>query len=317
MSSSMCEPMKILLLSKKVNPVDFLSEDILDKISKITQESPRKNISRKGRSPKTGIKSTKVSFKKKAESFDDAMRMKIVADLNKLTDSNYEAIAKNIDAVYNRISSEQKPEILKLIIENASKQHIFAKEYLHMFKDLTNVGPEDSKYGLDILKEIVDTHKSLILEEITNGETYDDFCEANKKKYSRIGTSVVLGEASNYGLIPHAVLAQHAMNLIQTMSTIRENSGTVPRETTETQVGCVLKFFRVVAKTKIAKEGFQKCLKEFEKMLDTEKKEKKLGPKSRFAIMDFIDDMKKLHTDETKKVYRPRILSQNSVLKKT
>lgn len=313
----MSGPMKILILSKKVNPIDYLTDETIMNISNITQESPRKNVNRKNRTPRSTIKPTKVSFKKKAESFDDAMRMKIVADLNKLSDSNYETISKNIDAVYTRISPEQKPEILKLIIENASKQHIFAKEYIHIFKDLTSGGPDDNKYGLDILKEIVDTHKSIILEEITNGETYDDFCEANKKKYSRIGTSVVLGEASNYGLIPHAVLAQHAMNLIKTMVLIRNQSGKVPRETTETQVGCVLKFFRIVAKTKIAKEGFQKCLKEIEGFLELEKKEKKLNPKSKFAIMDFIDDMKKLHTEETKKVYRPKMISRGNILKKS
>lgn len=313
----MSGPMKILILSKKVNPIDYLTDETIMNISNITQESPRKNVNRKNRTPRSTIKPTKVSFKKKAESFDDAMRMKIVADLNKLSDSNYETISKNIDAVYTRISPEQKPEILKLIIENASKQHIFAKEYIHIFKDLTSGEPDDNKYGLDILKEIVDTHKSIILEEITNGETYDDFCEANKKKYSRIGTSVVLGEASNYGLIPHAVLAQHAMNLIKTMVLIRNQSGKVPRETTETQVGCVLKFFRIVAKTKIAKEGFQKCLKEIEGFLELEKKEKKLNPKSKFAIMDFIDDMKKLHTEETKKVYRPKMISRGNILKKS
>lgn len=281
----------ILLLSRTINPLDHLSSDVIVALKRIQQESPRKSVPQKNTSKKNTIQ--KTTFKKKAESFDDAMRMKIIADLNKLSDKNYDVILKQIQALYSRISDDQKPWALRLIVDNSTKQHIYAGEYMRLFMDITKDTPEDRSLGSSILQESVNQHEEKILTEITNGESYDDFCEANKVKTSRIGLSIVIGEACNLGLIPPNVIGQHAINLLQTMQKIRDKSDTTSKEAIENQTECVLQFFKTIAKTKITRDGFQKCISDFETILEEEKKEKKLNPKARFALMDFVDEMKK------------------------
>jgi hypothetical protein len=308
-------PSDILILSRTINPKEYLSDTILRSLSEIKVESPRKNTVRKTprRNDNRRDPVKKTTFKKKAESFDDAMRMKIVADLNKLTDKNYDVIQKQIHALYSRISSELKGNVLKLIIENSTKQHIYAKEYMRMFMDLIKDVQEERTLGSKILHETMSTHIRTILTELTNGESYDDFCEANKVKVSRIGLSIVIGEASNLNMISPQNVGQHAINLLQTMEKIRENASTINKEAIDNQTECVLMYFRVIAKTKILREGFQKCIMGFDQILQREKAEKKLNPKSRFALMDFVDEMKKNHEkakkeEERKKsnVYIPR-----------
>lgn len=303
-------PTQILVLSRTITPKEYLTEKTLESISKIRGESPRKNIPSKNVSArKTFVK--KTEFKKKAESFDDAMRMKIVADLNKLTDKNYPVIVKEIQALYSRISNELKSNVLKLIVENSTKQHIYAKEYMRMYMDLTKDSPEERKMGESILQETVDTHEKIILTDITDGDSYDDFCEANKVKVSRIGLSIVIGESCNLGMIPPMVIGQHAMNLLQTMDKIRSTSNEENKVAVGNQTECVLRFFRTVAKTKISRDGFQKCISGFKDILDKEKVDKKLNPKARFALMDFIDDMTKMYAESKANVYVPKNVARN------
>ena len=167
--------------------------------------------------------------------------------------------------------------------------------------DLTKGSQEERALGGGILLETMRSHEKMILDTLSNGDTYDDFCEANKIKDTRIGMSIMLGEACNLGMIPPGVIGQHAMNLLQTMEKIRDNAKDTNREAIENQTECVLQFFRTIAKTKIIREGFQKCITAFKEILQKEKDEKKLNPKSRFALMDFVDDMNKLYSEEKAK----------------
>jgi hypothetical protein len=297
------QPFEILLLSRNITPSEHLSEEVIVSLGKIQVEGPRKSLPRKNRSSRTNKKQPvqKTTFKKKAESFDDAMRMKIVADLNKLTDKNYEVIMTEIQKLYSRISEELKGNILRLIIENSTKQHIYSKGYMRMFMDLTKGSPEERKMGSSLLLETMNSHEKTIFNDLSNGESYDDFCEANKVKISRIGMSIMLGESCNLGMIPAQVIGQHAINLLQIMDKIRTHAKDTNREAVENQTECVLQFFRTIAKTKITRDGFQKCIAGFIQILQKEKKEKKLNPKSRFALMDFVDDMKRMYTEEKKK----------------
>jgi hypothetical protein len=309
-------PSQVLVLSRKISPNDYLSSDVLSLLNSIQVENPRKSLPRKtqnSRNRRHDNTSKKTSFKKKAESFDDAMRMKIVADLNKLTDKNYDVIVKQIQALYSRISEDLKGNVLKLIIENSTKQHMFACEYMRMYMDLIKDTKKEQILGTKILQEELTNHISTIFTEITNGENYDDFCNANKLKETRIGLSIMLGEACNLGMIRPQTIGQHALNLLKSMDKIRENASSTNRETVENQTECVIQFFKTIAKTKILRDGFQSCISDFEKLLHLEKTEKKLNPKARFALMDFLDDMKKLHTkakqaEDRKKanVYVPR-----------
>lgn len=297
-------PSDILIISRTIVPQEHLPEDVIVSLNKIQLENQRKQVSRKNTSSRNKRLNNKSSFKKKAESFDDAMRMKIVADLNKISDKNYDVIVEEIQKLYSRISQDLKKDILKMIIDNSTKQHIYAKEYVRMFMDLTKESKEERAVGGGLLLEAINNHEKLILDTLSNGESYDDFCEANKVKTSRIGLSIMIGEACNLGMIPPVTIGQHAMNLIQTMEKIRNNAKDINRETVENQTECVLQFFRTIAKTKIAKDGFQKCITTLKDILQMEKMEKKLNPKARFALMDFVDDMDKLYVAEKAKIER-------------
>ena len=287
-------------------PLEHLSGDLIVSLGKIKVESPRKQLSRKHGSSHTSNKRSaqKTNFKKKAESFDDAMRLKIVADLNKMTDKNYSVIVDEIQKLYSRISHDLKGDILKMIIDNSTKQHIYSKEYVRMFMDLTKDSKEERALAGSLLVEAMKNHEKTILDQLSNGDSYDDFCEANKVKDSRIGLSIMIGESFNFGMVTPAMIGQHALNLLQTMEKIRDNAKDINRESVENQTECVLQFFRTIAKTKIIREGFQKCITKFREILSVEKIEKKLNPKSRFAIMDFIEDMDKLLIREKAKVDR-------------
>lgn len=309
-------PFHILVLSRKISPDEYLSESVYQSLNKIQVESPRKCLPRKAhnsRNKRDDTSSKKTSFKKKAESFDDAMRMKIVADLNKLSDKNYDVIVKQIQALYSRISDELKGNVLNLIIENSTKQHIYTSEYMRMYMDLIKDSEKDKEVGLQIINDTMNDHIKTILTNITNGDNYDEFCEANKLKVIRIGMSIVVGEACNLGMISPQNIGAHALKLIGTFEDVRNNVPKENRETVENQTECIIQFFRTIAKTKILRDGFQMCIGKFETILGVEKKEKKMNPKSRFALMDFLDDMKKLHSEaktmeERKKanVYVPR-----------
>lgn len=236
----------------------------------------------------------KPIIKKKATSFDQAMKQKIMSELNKISQQNYKEIFDSIDAIYGRLSSEEHPWVLHLILENASVQHVFAELYVSLFRELVEKNRDDRDMAKEIIVEFYKEHREKILTNVSNGENYDDFCEANKLKTSLIGLSIVLGEAANQVLVPPQEVGNHAISLVKILGEIREKSAGVPKETTENGVTCVLEFFKVIGKTKAGKPGFQDCLRGIDEILKVEKIEKKLTPKARFAIMDFVDEMKKL-----------------------
>jgi hypothetical protein len=240
---------------------------------------------------KAGDVLKKPAFKKKVDSFDDAMKNKIVSDLNKISQQNYESVLKNIVGVYSRIADDERPWALRLIITNATRQHVFADLYVSLYRDIVKSSPEDKVTAEKILQEFLNQHKETILTELSNGDNYDEFCEANKVKTSRIGLSIFLAEASNINMIPPEIIGKHAAVLVDVLDTIRLNASTIPKESSENQVDCVLKFFTIVAKTKLSRSGFQICLKKINDLSETERKEKKLSPKGRFAIMGFVEDM--------------------------
>ena len=241
----------------------------------------------------------KPIIKKKATSFDQAMKQKIMSELNKISQQNYKEIFDSIDAIYGRLSSEEHPWVLHLVLENASVQHVFAELYVSLFRELVEKNKDDKDMAKEIIVEFYKEHREKILTNVSNGENYDDFCEANKLKTSLIGLSIVLGEAANQVLVPPQEVGTHAMSLVKILGEIREKSTDVPKETTENGVTCVLEFFKVIGKTKAGKPGFQDCLRGIDELLKVEKTEKKLTPKARFAIMDFVDEMKKLSPPST------------------
>jgi len=241
----------------------------------------------------------KPIIKKKATSFDQAMKQKIMSELNKISQQNYKEIFDSIDAIYGRLSSEEHPWVLHLILENASVQHVFAELYVSLFRELVEKNKDDKEMAKEIIVEFYKEHREKILTNVSNGENYDDFCEANKLKTSLIGLSIVLGEAANQVLVPPQEVGTHASSLVKILGEIREKSTDVPKETTENGVTCVLEFFKIIGKTKAGKPGFQECLRGIDEILKVEKTEKKLTPKARFAIMDFIDEMKKLSPPST------------------
>lgn len=236
----------------------------------------------------------KPVIKKKATSFDQAMKQKIMSELNKISEQNYKEIFDSVDAIYGRLSSEEHPWVLHLVLENASVQHVFAELYVTLFRELIAKNKDDTDMARDIITDFYKEHREKILTNVSNGENYDDFCEANKLKTSLIGLSIVLGEAANQNLVLPQEVGTHAISLVKILGEIRDKSTDVPKETTENGVTCVLEFFKIVGKTKAGKPGFQECLRGIDELLTVEKTDKKLTPKARFAIMDFVDEMKKL-----------------------
>jgi hypothetical protein len=235
----------------------------------------------------------KPNFKKKVESFDEAMKNKVVSEMNKISPQNYDSVLQSLIGVYSRIADEEHPWVFRLILTNATRQHVFAELYINLYKDIMGTSSEDKNAGEKILQEFLDQHKETILSELSNGDNYDDFCEANKLKTSRIGLSIFLAEASNKDLIPINVIGAHAVKLVEIIEEIRANAVKISKESTENQIECVIRFFTLLAKTKLGRAGFRGCVENIGKILTREKEEKKLSPKSRFAIMDFVEDMDK------------------------
>lgn len=262
----------------------------------------------------------KPSLKPKPKSFDDAMKQKIVADLNKVTPQNYEMILKSLRGICSRLSDDEHPWALRLILENATRQHVFATTYVRLYKDIASDRKKDIQTANDILTEFMEGHKTTILTSVDNGENYDEFCAANKMKTQLAGHSIVLAEAANMGIIPLANLGPHAVGLVGILGKIIQASDdkekAIPKETTENGVKCIIDFFRTLAKTKADKEGFQKCIASIGGLLDKEMKEKHLSPKGRFALMDFVDEMKKAVQESVraKTVYRPGMFKSKVVV---
>ena len=240
-----------------------------------------------------GGASKKPNFKKKVESFDEAMKNKVVSEMNKISEQNYDSVLQSLIGVYSRIADEEHPWVFRLILTNATRQHVFAELYINLYKDIMGTSSEDKLVGEKILQEFLDQHKETILSELSNGDNYDDFCEANKLKTSRVGLSIFLAEASNKDLIPINVIGVHATKLVEVVEEIRGNASKISKESTENQIECVLRFFSLLSKTKIGRAGFRGCVENIGKILVTEKEEKKLSPKARFAIMDFVEEMDK------------------------
>ena len=253
----------------------------------------------------------KPSIKPKPTSFDDAMKQKIVGDLNKVTPQNYDSILKSLHGVCSRLSDDEHPWALRLILENATRQHVFATTYVRLYKDIAKSRSEDVKTANEILTEFMTVHIEKILTSIDNGDNYDEFCAANKMKTKLAGHSIVLAEAANIGIVPLSILGPHATGLVGVLGTIIESANNktkeIPRETTENGKKCILDFFKTLAKTKADKEGFQKCVISIRSIVDQEKKDKYLSPKARFALMDFVEEMTKAIVDikRSKTVYRP------------
>ena len=260
----------------------------------------------------------KPSLKPKPTSFDDAMKQKIVGDLNKITPANYDTILKSLRGICSRLSDDEHPWALRLILENATRQHVFATTYVRLYKDIAADRATDIKIANDILTEFMVGHCDAILTGIDNGDNYDEFCAANKIKTKLAGHSIVLAEAANMGIIPIQNLGPHAVNLVavlgKVVSLADDKEKAIPKETTENSIKCILDFFVTLSKTKADKEGFQKCISAIDELLVTEKKEKHLSPKARFALMDFVDEMNKLikETEKAKKVYRPGMFTNSS-----
>lgn len=253
----------------------------------------------------------KPSLKPKPTSFDDAMKQKIVSDLNKITPGNYDVILKSMRGICSRLSDDEHPWALRLILENATNQHVFATTYVQLYKDIATDRPQDTQTANDILAEFMESHRAMILKDVNNGKDYDDFCAANKMKTQLTGHSIVLAEAVNMGIIPLPKLGEHAVSLVSVLQSVICMAGDpslgIPKETTENSVQCIAEFFRTLSKTKADKDGFQKCIHSIGEQLEQEKTDKKLSPKARFALMDFMDDMNKTIQDamRAKTVYRP------------
>lgn len=254
----------------------------------------------------------KPVLKKKATSFDEAMKQKITTELNKISPTNYQAILNSIDAIYGRLSDDEHEWALRLIMENASHQHIFAEQYVNLYKDLIIKNNKDMKLANTLLVSFMNEHKNIILTNIDNGDNYDEFCKANKQKVSSIGMSVLLGEVVNKNMIPVEDVAKHAIAMIETLKDIRSKATDVPKETTENSINCVLQFFTVVSKTKLTKPGFKDCVSRIHEFMDEEIKDRKMSPKARFSVMNFVEDIEKLikEKDVPATLYRPSHLSQ-------
>ena len=254
----------------------------------------------------------KPVLKKKATSFDEAMKQKITTELNKISPTNYDTILRSIDAIYGRLSDDEHEWALRLIMENASHQHIFAEQYVNLYKDLIIKNNKDMKLANTILVQFMNDHREIILTNIDNGDNYDEFCKANKQKVSSIGMSVLLGEVVNKNMIPVEDVAKHAISMIETLKHIRSIAADVPKETTENSINCVLQFFTVVSKTKVTKSGFKECVSRIREFMVEETKDRKMSPKARFSVMNFVDDIEKLikEKDVPATLYRPSHLSQ-------
>lgn len=261
----------------------------------------------------------KPSLKPKPTSFDEAMKQKIVGDLNKVSPTNYEMILKSLRGICSRLSDDEHPWALRLILENATRQHVFATTYVRLYKDIASDREKDIKTANEILTEFMEGHRDAILTSIDNGDNYDEFCAANKMKTKLAGHSIVLAEAANMDIIPLAKLGGHAVGLVSVLGRVisiaDDKEKAIPKETTENSIKCILDFFKTLAKTKADKEGFQKCITSIGQLLETEKKEKHLSPKARFAIMDFMEDMNKMiqAITKSKQVYRPGMFTNKSL----
>jgi hypothetical protein len=234
----------------------------------------------------------RVQIKKKPESFDDAIRQQLISELNKVSDLNYDIILKAIQSHYSRFAPDSKEWVLQRIIENGTIQHPFAEVYMRLFKAILDEHSKDditSSIAEKLMNNLLDTHCDVLMKEVSNGETYDDFCEANKLKLSRIGISKVVGEGINIGVVPVSRIGDYTNKLLETLYKVRLASADSPKEATENRVTCVLSLFDTVGKTKAGKSGFVSSMASIQNLLDEEKKTKLLTSKARFAIMDLLE----------------------------
>jgi hypothetical protein len=234
----------------------------------------------------------RVQIKKKPESFDDAIRQQLISELNKVSDLNYDIILKAIQSHYSRFAPDSKEWVLQRIIENGTIQHPFAEVYMRLFKAILDEHSKDDvteSIAEKLMNNLLDTHCDVLMKEVSNGKTYDDFCEANKLKVSRIGISKVIGEGINIGVVPVTRIGDYTNKLLETLYKVRISSTDSPPETTDNRVICILSLFDTVGKTKAGKSGFVSSMASIQKILDEEKKTKLLTSKAKFAIMDLLD----------------------------
>jgi hypothetical protein len=145
--------------------------------------------------------------------------------------------------------------------------------------------------GNKLLDNLLSSHCDVLMERMSNGVSYDEFCEANKLKVSRIGISKVIGEGINIGIVPILRVGEYTTKLLETLRKVRLESGSsdCPKEATENRVSCILNLFDTVGKTKVGRPGFIYSMKIIQSILDEEKKTKLLTSKARFAIMDLLE----------------------------
>jgi len=136
------------------------------------------------------------------------------------------------------------------------------------------------------------------LANVSNGNNYDEFCDANKEKEIKKGHAVFVAECINNSMLQRNDCMSKCINSVMGLIPrikidVKDNS----RESTESRVDGVCCFFVTLAKTKKDKQGYINFITTLRNFVDNEKNtepDTRIPPKAKFALMDLIEGRYKI-----------------------
>jgi len=78
----------------------------------------------------------KPIIKKNIETLDDALKQRIIGNLNKLTEKSYDTILENVKERCTRLTDDAKDWLLSTIVTMAKRQYRFCETFLRFIMDL-------------------------------------------------------------------------------------------------------------------------------------------------------------------------------------
>lgn len=299
-------PSELSFLILCVNPgiEGILDDETITKIQSIEpmqvthtgNSKHKKGYRDRGFNKNTVMRKPKV--KQSVDTLDEALKQKITAELNKLTDKSFDKICTNIKDRCSRLSDDGKKWIVQSIVYMAKSQHRFADLFVRFIIEMSTADDIIKEYSVEYIErhslQIVDA----MFEKVDNGDTYSDFCDANKLKHLKRGHAIFIAECVNHKVIKKMEVLNDAINSVMaSIPKIKVDIPNVTRESTESRIDIVCSFFTILAKTKRDKPGFKTLIDTVKTIIDNEKtseKEIKLPPKAKFALMDLVDGRYKL-----------------------
>lgn len=213
--------------------------------------------------------------------------------LNKLSNDNSTDI---INTIIHSVKESNNEEYIKSVIKNTFKVSIvqwqYCKLYVKLLKLLIDEINQPSKYKNYILeqcKEVFDTYINSIFTDISDSESYSEFCENNMKKTKLFGCYQFIGELYNYDILSNTVILEYLNEILRKLE--EDNF-----ELYEIYVNCFNHIFQVIH-VKLLKDETNivaKIKEIYNKIIPN----KNIKPRIRFMFMDIIDIIDKKTDDK-------------------